>query len=141
MTFAYIRNLNLGGGGSWRNYLPSRFRLLATKLAEGFAKSPKLKFDGVPRLEIIVLLKKKNEERLIYHIPRPQTVGLCINRVRLLLPNPEREKSPPINTKSHFRRPLNLISTFCLNSHIPSHSSGSPPLSKLPYYCGSTSYE
>lgn len=50
-------------------------------------------------------------------------------------------KGPPINTKSHFRRPLNLISTFCLNSHIPSHSSGSPPLSKLPYYCGSTSYE
>lgn len=28
-----------------------------------------------------------------------------------------------------------------MNSHIPSHSSGSPPLSKLPYYCGSTSYE
>lgn len=50
-------------------------------------------------------------------------------------------KGPPINTESHFRRPLNLISTFCLNSHIPSHSSGSPPLSKLPSYCGSTSYE
>lgn len=28
-----------------------------------------------------------------------------------------------------------------MNSHIPSHSSGSPPLSKLPSYCGSTSYE
>lgn len=63
MVIAHIRILKPGGGAVWRKYLPSRFRLVANKLAEGFAKFHKFKFDRVPRLEIIVILKKREEKK------------------------------------------------------------------------------